>query len=285
MSTVALPRPQSPSNAASDRCWICLEELDTNKNEWCYPCSCSLICHEECLLHWVTASEQHTRAGVIKCPQCNSPYQIVQLKSRTLKVLRTAYEVVDRAAPLALVAIGGISVLGACAVYGSYAVLTVYGPVDGGRILSMPGIVERVLRRLWLPMVPLALVWSRVHDSTAYMPLTILAIVPQPWRIQWPMSPWLALSALPSVSAIYRYIWDMTLGRLERHWETLVPPERPILSFEDFVVGHGMANIRVGFAVGNRDLPPDPPAVVHGNGQQPPLAGAQVGHDLPAGAL
>ncbi|KAJ2907497.1 hypothetical protein GGI21_003830 [Coemansia aciculifera] len=99
------------------------------------------------------------------------------------------------------------------------------------------------------------------------------------------MSPWLALSALLSVSAVYRYIWDMTLGRLERHWETLVPPERPILSFEDFVVGHGMANIRVGFAVGNRDLPPDPPAVVHGNGQQPPLAGAQVGHDLPAGAL
>ncbi|KAJ1719690.1 hypothetical protein LPJ53_005586 [Coemansia erecta] len=98
--------------------------------------------------------------------------------------------------------------------------MAVYGPAEGKVILGGTGKWDHA-RWVWLPMIPIALIWSRFQTSAAYMPLsTLLMTAPQPLRIQWPMSPSLTLTVLPTVSALYRYVWDMTLGRLERRWET-----------------------------------------------------------------
>ncbi|KAJ2546409.1 hypothetical protein GGF44_004565, partial [Coemansia sp. RSA 1694] len=214
---------------------------------------------------------------------CNSPYRIVQWKSRALNVLHTFYEAADKAVPFFLVAIGSMAVLVACTAYGSYAVMTAYGPVEGRRILGVPGIMERA-KWAWLPIIPLALVWSRAQASTVYMPLAMLVIAPQPWRIQWPMPPSLTLTALPTVSTVYRYLWHITLGRLERRWETQVPPEQRILTIQDFGLGQGMAAAAAAELGVNGNDGPIPGPVADANDQQAqgPLPAAQVGHNFEA---
>ncbi|KAJ2068473.1 hypothetical protein GGH13_004895 [Coemansia sp. S155-1] len=277
--------PQPPSlrlsDATPDRCWICLDELAKNKREWCYPCSCSLICHEECLLHWVSESERRTRAGVVRCPQCSTPYRIVQWKSRTLNVLHAFYEAVDKAVPFFLATIGSMAVVVACTAYGAYAIMTVYGPAEGRRILGIPGSLDRA-KWAWLPIIPLALVWSRAQTTTVYMPLATLVIAPQPFRLQWPMPPSLTLTVLPTISSVYRYLWHMTLGRLERRWDTQLPPEQRMLTIQDFGLRQGMAGDEL-IANDENGLIPD--MVANGNdqqGEQAAAAAAQAGRNFEA---
>lgn len=45
---------------------------------WTHPCSCTLIAHESCLLHWIRAAQQDpARAGkALQCPQCGSKYEL-----------------------------------------------------------------------------------------------------------------------------------------------------------------------------------------------------------------
>ncbi|KAJ1797720.1 hypothetical protein LPJ59_002952 [Coemansia sp. RSA 2399] len=213
-------------SSAPDKCWICLEELHKNKREWLYPCKCSLICHEECLLHWVTESERHTRGGVVRCPQCNTPYRIVQWQSATYNILSSIYAAADRAMPFFLATIGSMAVVVACTAYGAYTVMTVYGPIEGRRILGGSAGRWEHARWVWLPMIPMALILSRFQAGFAYMPLsTLLMATPQPLRMQWPASPSLTLTALPTISFVYRLIWEATLGRLERRWETATAPQ------------------------------------------------------------
>ncbi|KAJ2376260.1 hypothetical protein GGI05_007030, partial [Coemansia sp. RSA 2603] len=127
---------------------------------------------------------------------------------------------IDKSMPFLLATVGGMAVVVACTAYGAYTVMTVYGPADGKVILGGAGKWDHA-RWVWLPMVPIALIWSRFQAGAAYMPLsTLLMTAPQPLRVRWPMSPSLTLTVLPTVSALYRYAWDMTLGRLERRWET-----------------------------------------------------------------
>ncbi|KAJ1668846.1 hypothetical protein IW140_000088 [Coemansia sp. RSA 1813] len=226
-------------SSAADKCWICLEELHKNKREWLYPCKCSLICHEECLLHWVTESERHTRSGVVRCPQCNTPYRIVQWQSATYNVLSSIYSAVDRAMPFFLATIGSMAVVVACTAYGAYTVMTVYGPIEGRRILGGTAGRWEHARWVWLPMIPMALILSRFQAAGfAYMPLsTLLMAAPQPLRMQWPASPALTLTALPTIGFAYRFLWDATLGRLERRWETVAPQEKQGLTIHLFGQG------------------------------------------------
>ncbi|KAJ2842463.1 hypothetical protein IWW36_005898, partial [Coemansia brasiliensis] len=89
----------------------------------------------------------------------------------------------------------------------------------------------------------MTLIGSRFQIGAAYMPLsTLLMTVPQPLRIQWPTPPSLTLSALPTISALYRYIWSISLGRLERRWESHLPPEQGTLTIRGFGLRHDAEN-------------------------------------------
>ncbi|KAJ2718861.1 hypothetical protein GGI07_005548 [Coemansia sp. Benny D115] len=176
----------------------------------------------------------------VRCPQCNAPYKVVQWKSTTFNILRALYNVVDKSMPFFLATIGSMAVVVACTAYGAYAVMTVYGPTEGKIILGGSGKWDHA-RWVWLPMIPMALIWSRLQAGAAYMPLsTLLMTAPQPLRMQWPMPPSLTLTALPTISTLYRYFWDMTLGRLERRWETHPSPDQHLLSIQRFGMRHGI---------------------------------------------
>ncbi|KAJ2708318.1 hypothetical protein H4R19_004812, partial [Coemansia spiralis] len=168
-----------------------------------------------------------------------APYKVVQWKSTTFKVLHTVYGLIDKGMPLFLATAGSIAVLVACTAHGAYTVMTAYGPVEGRRLLG--GLVAwNSSKWMWLPAVPLALVWSRFQIGAVYLPLSILLMTaPQPLRIQWPMSPPLAMAALPTISALYRHIWSPTLGRLERRWAKCLPPEEGTLTIRGFGFHHG----------------------------------------------
>jgi len=40
------------------RCWICFGEEEDSEGKWVKPCKCSLICHEECLLNWISENQK-----------------------------------------------------------------------------------------------------------------------------------------------------------------------------------------------------------------------------------
>ncbi|KAJ2769843.1 hypothetical protein IWQ56_002395, partial [Coemansia nantahalensis] len=170
----------------------------------------------------------------VRCPQCGTPYKVVQWKSNTFRVLHAVYGAIDKAMPLFLATAGGAAVFVACTAHGAHTVMTAYGPAEGRRLLGDFGSWNRS-KWMWLPAVPLALVWSRFHVGAVYLPLSMLLMTaPQPLRIQWPMSPSLAMAVLPTISAIYRHAWAPTLGRLERRWESYLPPEQGTLTIRGF---------------------------------------------------
>ncbi|KAJ2778610.1 hypothetical protein H4R18_004489 [Coemansia javaensis] len=199
--------------AAMERCWICLEELRRGKDEWVYPCSCSLVCHEDL------------------------PYRIVQWRSTTFRVLHAMYGAVDRAIPFVLAMAGSMGVFIACTAHGAYTVMAVYGQKDSTRILGSIGRWDHT-KWMWLPAIPMALIWSRFQLGTVYMPLsTLLMTAPLPLRMQWPMRPALTLAVLPTISSVYRHLWGLTLGRVERRWESHMPPEQDTLTIRALDAG------------------------------------------------
>ncbi|KAJ2125298.1 hypothetical protein GGH12_004066 [Coemansia sp. RSA 1822] len=153
-------------------------------------------------------------------------------------MLHGIYSAVDKSMPFFLATIGSMAVVVACTAYGAYTVMAVYGSEEGRRILGATGKWDHT-KWLWLPTIPLALIWSRFQIGAAYMPLsTLLMTAPQPLRFQWPTPPSLTLTALPTISSLYRYIWGLTLGRLERRWESHLPAEQGTLTIRGFGLRH-----------------------------------------------
>ncbi|CAG8582912.1 15762_t:CDS:2 [Racocetra persica] len=62
-STQIIPDVRSlmqPEEVKDKRCWICFGEESDSVGKWVRPCKCSLICHEECLLAWITENQKST---------------------------------------------------------------------------------------------------------------------------------------------------------------------------------------------------------------------------------
>lgn len=80
---------------ASKTCFICygdsseeetVPSISVGKSaptprKWIHPCSCALVAHEDCLLHWVQVSKPSAnKTTPASCPQCNTPYTMHQLE-------------------------------------------------------------------------------------------------------------------------------------------------------------------------------------------------------------
>lgn len=54
--------------------------IKMSERKWIHPCKCSLLAHEDCLLHWVQVSKPAASKDLpVLCPQCNTPYTINQV--------------------------------------------------------------------------------------------------------------------------------------------------------------------------------------------------------------
>ncbi|KAJ1949623.1 hypothetical protein EC988_004700, partial [Linderina pennispora] len=230
----------SSTAAEPERCWICFEDIVSGKGEWVYPCKCSLVCHEDCLLHWIGESEGRSRTGV-----CNTPYQMVQWQSKVFEGLNYVMDLADKMIPLCLAGFGSMALVVAFTAHGAHTVMTVYGSADAAQILSRTGRTGQS-KWLWLPMIPLTLIWTRFHGKSATLPLSSMLLLTSPLSkqilsMQRVPSPPMVLTAMPVVCTVYNLLWKHTLGRIERHWESQLPKEVPAVELRQFEFGRPAA--------------------------------------------
>ncbi|GAB5588611.1 hypothetical protein Unana1_03511 [Umbelopsis nana] len=202
------------------RCWICFGEEEDSEGKWVKPCKCSLICHEECLLNWISENQKGQPFRKVQCPQCATPYQLVERVSIPLYILSKVDAAVHIAAPYITVLGLTCSVLISSTTYGAYAVLTLFGPKHGERILGRPGLWTW---KTWvgLPMIPMVLVASRSRWADGILPFVAVLMVrasggPQQMRITWPPSPAVTVGFLPWFRLLYNNIYSIARQYLSR---------------------------------------------------------------------
>ncbi|KAJ2958797.1 hypothetical protein NQZ79_g5633 [Umbelopsis isabellina] len=202
------------------RCWICFGEDEDSEGRWVKPCKCSLICHEECLLNWITENQKGQPYRKVTCPQCATPYQLVERMSLPLYILSKADTAVHLAAPYITVVGLTCSALISSTTYGAYAVLTLFGPKHGERIIGRPGLWTW---RTWvgLPMIPVVLIASRSRWADGILPFVAVLMVrasggPQQMRISWPPSPAVIVGFLPWIRLLYNNVHAIARQYLSR---------------------------------------------------------------------
>ncbi|EIW76633.1 hypothetical protein CONPUDRAFT_63425 [Coniophora puteana RWD-64-598 SS2] len=188
-------------------CYICREEerfdgehppSDDPPRAWTHPCSCTLVAHEQCLLHWIQSSQQSRAraANALKCPQCGARYELESRNPAALRVLNAGnrlLSVVGRTVTFASVsfAVGsvgfGLYVTGTA--YGAYALREFIGKEMFDILLT-----EDPSNWPWhsfvnLPLIPLALLVSRLPFRPTIPPLV-------PVLLAWPTSAPVAVRAV-----------------------------------------------------------------------------------------
>lgn len=128
---------------ATKTCFICYgdssEDVQSNstststpasasKRKWIHPCKCSLVAHEDCLLHWVQISKPSaSKTAPVSCPQCNTPYTMHQLDFPILNFIESIEAIWTRnVSKLLMVGIGmgGWTLLG---LYGMWSIRQLAG--------------------------------------------------------------------------------------------------------------------------------------------------------------
>jgi rubredoxin len=149
---------------------------------------------------WSTMCVNAVRSKV-QCPQCATPYQLVERVSIPLYILSKADVAAHIAAPYITVLGLTCSVLISSTTYGAYAILTLFGPSHGERLLGRPGLWTW---KTWigLPMIPVVLIASRSRWADGILPFVAVLMVrasggPQQMRITWPPSPAVTVGFLP----------------------------------------------------------------------------------------
>ncbi|KDQ55926.1 hypothetical protein JAAARDRAFT_59382 [Jaapia argillacea MUCL 33604] len=181
-------------------CYICREEERHDQptqppRAWVHPCSCTLIAHESCLLHWISTSQSNARSGssqanALKCPQCGSKYELVSDRPWTLKLL----DVANRALSVGgrVVSVGAVGVIVCSFGAGIYLLCTAYGAFAVQEFLGKEMydlfLTDDPSNWPWhafinLPIIPLSMIASRISlvDSN-FVPIIPLFLV-------WPTSP------------------------------------------------------------------------------------------------
>ncbi|THH12510.1 hypothetical protein EW146_g7632 [Bondarzewia mesenterica] len=285
-------------------CYICREEEAYDKPEdppraWTHPCNCTLVAHESCLLHWITAAQQNPEraANALKCPQCGARYELESKNPPSLRALDALNRSLSHVGKIVTASCVGLVVLsfGAgvyaiCTSYGSYAIRNFLGKEMYNVLLSDDPSTWPWHAFLNLPLIPITLIVSRTPLSSTVSPLipllfswcsstpntSVLRSMNLRWQgsenwLQhalyangptkwWPPSPTLLSMMFPLVRAFY----GVGLKHLKR-WvvnsrETPQPPVRRIeWALNDG--GPAALRIRIGANVGQpaAERPAQPP--------------------------
>ncbi|RHZ74159.1 hypothetical protein Glove_227g32 [Diversispora epigaea] len=219
---VALRLPVTLEQVDDKRCWICFGEESDSVGKWVRPCKCSLICHEECLLNWITENQKSTALKKVRCPQCRTLYHLTERTSPLLRV----FTIIDSAIQSSIPYFTIFGVTFAVAVtnihYGAYAIITMVGVEDGERLLEEPWSWRICFT---LPLVPILLIFSRARIADPVMPLIpMLFIRYDQLRTTMPPNPSLTISLLPWARIVYNYSYNRLFGRLEASWRRQLEP-------------------------------------------------------------
>ncbi|RIB14284.1 hypothetical protein C2G38_2195568 [Gigaspora rosea] len=211
-----------PEEIKDKRCWICFGEESDSVGKWVRPCKCSLICHEECLLAWITENQKSTALKKVRCPQCRTLYHLAERASLLLRVFSIVDSTIQSSIPYFTI----FGVTFAIAVtnihYGAYAVITMVGLEEGEKLLEGPWSWRICFT---LPLVPILLIFSRARIADPVMPLIpMLFIRYDQLRTTMPLNPSLTISLLPWVRIVYNYSYNRLFGRLEQSWRRQLEP-------------------------------------------------------------
>ncbi|CDH57117.1 ring finger domain-containing protein [Lichtheimia corymbifera JMRC:FSU:9682] len=218
------PSAQQPTSTSDDdrRCWICFGEDEDSEGIWVKPCKCSLVSHEQCLLDWISENQKGSPLKKVYCPQCNTPYSLMERRSVSLALLSLIDTLARTAAPYLTFLGLGCSVLLTSTTYGAYTVMTLFGARQGERLIGRPAFWTW---RTWLglPAIPAALVLSRSRWADGVLPFAAMLILRatsanQQGAVQmtWPPSPAVTLGVLPWIRLLYNNLYLLAQHHLSR---------------------------------------------------------------------
>nr|CAG8609902.1 89_t:CDS:2 [Entrophospora candida] len=169
-------------NTEERRCWICYGEENDSIGKWVKPCRCSLICHEECLLNWITEKQKSAVLGKVRCPQCKALYRLNEHTPLILRVMSFVDNSIQASIPYFTIFGLTFAVVITNVHYGAYAMVTMLGLENGHHILNEP----------WIPIL---LIFSRARIADPVMPLIPMFLVrmnhlrmtmpPNPMELNW----------------------------------------------------------------------------------------------------
>ncbi|KAK0543097.1 hypothetical protein OC861_006392 [Tilletia horrida] len=183
-SPASRQRPITTDDLQHRSCWICAdseddEETNTDagaqrrKRKFVHPCRCTLVAHQSCLLHWIAQARQNKPGEPVKCPQCQSEYIILENRPALLKFLDWADRQVGKAVSVNVWVLLSTATLLSATAYGCIAIRLVLGKEAAARTLASPWPLRYYIQ---IPLVPLALIASRLHFMRVFDPLT-------PWMV------------------------------------------------------------------------------------------------------
>ncbi|KAL9932476.1 hypothetical protein V8E36_008593 [Tilletia maclaganii] len=145
----------------------------SSRKKFVHPCKCTLVAHQSCLLHWIAQSRQNKPNEAVKCPQCQAQYVVIEDRPWLLHVLEWADRQVSKAVSINVwVLLSTTTLLGATA-YGCVAIRLALGKEAAARTLRAPWPLRYYIQ---IPLIPFALVASKLHFLRLFDPLT-------PWMI------------------------------------------------------------------------------------------------------
>ncbi|KAF8554282.1 hypothetical protein OG21DRAFT_1412900 [Imleria badia] len=253
-------------------CYICREEErydapGTPPRAWTHPCTCTLIAHESCLLRWIQSS-QSTRSrasNALKCPQCGTAYELTSSNPWLLRCLdmgNKGLSMIGR-----VVSVGSLTVVVVSLGTGLYILSTTYGAYAVREFLGteMFDILLTDDPSNWpwhsfinLPLIPLALIFSRLPFKSNVSPLI-------PLLLAWPTSSPVAGDALNRIAGSLSPVGQSgkDLFPLLPHW----PPPPFVLGLFVFpIVREGYKRLFTQFS--KRVLDVKAGAGEHGQGQR-----------------
>ncbi|KAK0524807.1 hypothetical protein OC835_005810 [Tilletia horrida] len=252
-------RPVTTEDLQHRTCWICADSEDDDdetaasasagaggrgasgenngravRKRFVHPCKCTLVAHQSCLLHWIAQSRQNRPGEPVKCPQCQERYIIIEDRPWLLQVLDWADRQVGKAVSINVwILLSTTTLLGATA-YGCVAVRLVLGKEAAARTLRAPWPLQYYVQ---MPLIPFALVASKLHFLRLFDPLT-------PWLIAF--LPSFAQLSLPVLGFQY-----LGLGAQRR----LATNRRSSAAFHNAALGSGATG---GLHPPTRMWPPNP---------------------------
>ncbi|KAE8259443.1 hypothetical protein A4X13_0g1010 [Tilletia indica] len=156
-----------------------------SSRKFVHPCKCTLVAHQSCLLSWIAQSRQNRPGEPVRCPQCQETYIILENRPWLLDMLDWADRQVSSAVKVNVWILLGTTTLLGATTYGCVAIRLALGKEAASRTLRAPWPLRYYIQ---IPLIPFALVASKLHFLRLFDPLTpwLIAFLPSVAHLRIP---------------------------------------------------------------------------------------------------